>query len=217
MTNSNNNIFILMGNKNDGKTTAANYIDSVLKNPSIIVDPAKEFGKKDYRIKCHTIREVEYYLNNDSWKKALYTANMQLIYRPTLLDTKTDVNLLCQELLNYRNLTIVFDEMDLYADRWLTKKDAIYKLVFLSRNLNHNIIIVSKKPSELAGIIKSMFDYIFVSKLEANNDLEFFKKHGGDDLVRDIKSLDYREFLIIGRREFRQKFKLDSKIAKILQ
>lgn len=216
MTKTNNNLFIFMGTKNDGKTTAGNYLLGLLDKPSIIIDPAREFEKKEYRIFCYSVQEVKYYLNNEEWQKAIKTAKMQIVFRPAHGDSKKQINAICKELMNKKGYAIFFDEMELYADRYLTKKDEIFNIVYLLRNRQHDIIVISKKASELSGLIKDMFDYMFVGNLETKNSLKFFDDLGGAELVEDIKKTSFREFLVIGRRGYRNKFRLDSKIAKIL-
>jgi len=216
MTKTNNDLFILMGNKNDGKTTNASYIIHKLNKPCVVIDPAREFQKKDYRIFCYTIEEFLYYMNNENWQRAIKISKMQIICRPPHGDAKNFVNKICKELMSHENYSILFDEMELYADRYLTKKDEIYNVVYLLRNRQHDIVVVSKKASELSGLIKDMFDYIFVGNLETKNSLNFFKDLGGDELVNMIKKLRFREFLIVGRRGYRDHFKLNNKIAKIL-
>ena len=216
MTQTNNNLYILMGNKNDGKTTVGNYIAHKLNKPTIIIDPAREFSKKDYRIFCYSLNEIKYYLNNDEWQKAIKSANMQIVFRPPHNNVKKSINAVCKELMTHKGYCIFFDEMELYADRYLNKNDEIYNIVYLLRNRQHDIIVVSKKASDLSGLIKDMFDFIFVGNLETKNSLNFFKDLGGEGLVNEIKNTPFREFLVIGRRGYKTRFKLDGRIAKIL-
>ena len=216
MTNTFSELFILLGTMGDGKTTVGNYIVHKLKQPCVIFDPADEFPKNEYRFICHSVSEVLYYLRNKDTLKSIRKANMQIVFKVPLTDTRDKVNEVCKELLTIKGFCIFFDEMELYADRYLNKNHEIFHTIYLLRNKQHNIVCVAKRAAELSPLIKSMFTYIFVGSLEQKIDLNFFRDLGGKELEQDIKKVKFRNFLIIGRRGFRKTFTLNSKIAKIL-
>jgi len=216
MTNTFSNLFILLGTMGDGKTTVGNYIVHKLKKPCVIFDPANEFAKNEYRYICHSVSEVLYYLRNKDILRAIRKANMQIVFKVPLTDTRDKVNAVCKELLKLKGFIIFFDEMELYADRYLNKNHEIFHTIYMLRNKQHDIVAVAKRAAELSPLIKTMFTYMFVGNLEQKIDLNFFLDLGGKELAKEIRKVKFRHFLIIGRRGYKRDFTLNSKIAKIL-
>lgn len=205
-----------MGVKGDGKTTVATALMHQLDQPTVIIDVARQFDACDYRIVTYSIAELKYYLLNPIWSKAFRKGKLQIVFRPGE-KIKKDIERACDVLKKVPNILIYFEEMEIYADNYLNKSSSIFNIVYLMRNRGHTIIVVAKQAAKLSGLIKDMFDYFFLGSLESERSLAFFKDLGGKDLVSKIKATKHQEFLIVGRRAYTKRFKLDHKIARIVK
>jgi hypothetical protein len=206
-----------MGVKGDGKTTVATAIMHKLDQTTVIIDVARQFDANEYRIVTNMISELKYHLLNPIWSEAFRNGRMQIVFRPNDRDIKREVEKACDVLKKVPNILIYFEEMELYADGYLNKNSSIFNIVYLMRNRGHTIIVVAKQAAKLSGLIKDMFDYFFLGSLESERSLAFFKDLGGKDLVSKIKATKLREFLVVGRRGYTQRFKLDHGIARLLK
>lgn len=215
-TKSNKNLFVILGSKGDGKTTIGTYLVHKFDQATVIFDVARQFDKRDYRIFVNSVSQLQYYLNNKEWRKSFYSGSLQLVYRPDTQNLQGDIESACNVLKSVHNITIFFEEMELYADSYLNKKSPIFDICYLMRNRGHTIICVAKQAGKLSNLIKEMGDYFFIGKLRSKSALRFFDEIGGKELTKEIQGTSAGEFLILDRGGVTTPYKLSNKIAKII-
>lgn len=213
-TEGNSNLYIMLGTKGDGKTTIGTYLMHRLNKPSVVFDVAKQFDKRDYRIFCYSVDELKYHLNNKHWRQSFYKGKLQIIYRPKNL--KEDIEEACKILADVHGILIYFEEMELYANQYLTNKSPIFDICYLMRNRRHTVIVVAKQAGKLSGLIKDLGDYFFIGQLRTRSALGFFDDVGGKALTERIKNTRKGDFLILDGDGGVTPFKLSSKIAKLI-
>lgn len=216
-TSTQNNLYLFMGTKGDGKSTNATYLMELLNRPSVVFDVANQYDtSKAYRVVVKGFRGLHYYLTNPKTLKAFKKANMQIIVRFTSsMDKKEEIQECSRLLANYKDFTILFEEMDLYFVFQSSSSNPIYELAYLSRNFNHEVICIFKQASMVHSVLKMNADYIFTSYIEDKNSLKYFEQRS-KELAEQIKKLDEYQFIILGKRGFRRVHKLNKKIAKLI-
>ncbi|QKF82049.1 hypothetical protein [Halarcobacter ebronensis] len=211
-----NNVYLFMGDKGDGKTTNATALMEILNRPTVIFDVAAQFGKNDYRLIANGYQQLYYYLNNPKWLKAIRKANLQIVVRFSKNMNKREEIEKCSQLLwDFKHITIVYEEMDLYFVYQASTQNPIYETLYLSRNREHEVICIYKQATAAHEVIKQNADYIITSNIESANALKFFERRD-KNLPNLIKNLKFREFLIIGKRGYRRVHKLKKSIAQML-
>lgn len=225
-TKTNNTVITIGGRKNDGKSTIANYFMEWFNQPTLIIDVAKQYtNNTPYRIIINGLKELRLYCLNSAYRDGFYKGKLQLIFRTSKEDYEDEISQ-AMKLVNehLHNICIVFEEMELYADRWLTKKSPIYKTLYLSRNNNFNIICIIKEIGDLSKLVKSATDVFFLGQIKDHNAITYFNNRGGKYensntyIFSDkLKKLKFREFLVTDFTTLWNSFKLKQKILTIIK
>ena len=218
MTHGNNLIMTVFGMKNDGKTTLGLYYLEMLNRPSIIIDVTEQFQEdRKYRKIVRGVQALRYELINN--KDLFMKGKFQLIFRPKTSDITKEVEAVIQTVLDeyVEHINIFFDELEIYADNYLTKKSSIYQLYYISRNRKINIIAVVKVIGMVSRLIRAQTDYFAMSQITDNNSRKYFMNESEGKIKEHLRVLGPHEFLVTDLKKYFKKFKLQSHTIKALE
>lgn len=220
MTRTNNFILTIFGVKNDGKTTLGLYYLEKLNKPSIIIDITEQFEPtRKYHKLIKGVAALRYELMNESNLKLFKKGKFQIIFRPLTSDIRKEVEEVVQTILdkNVQHINIFFDEIETYANNRMGEKSSLFKLFYISRNRNINIISVVKVMGMLSPIIKTQTDYFAVSQINELNSEKYFNDRSKGQIKEHLKDMKAHEFLVTDLSKYWRKIKLDPRTIKILE
>lgn len=220
MTQSNNLVLTLFGVKGDGKTTLGLYYLEMLNKASIIIDVTEQFDtNRKYRKLVQGVSALRYELMNKSRLKLFKKGKFQLIFRPSTNDTRKEVEEVIQTVLseNIKDINIFFDEIETYANNKMSEKSSLFKLFYISRNRNINIISVVKLIGMLSPIIKAQTDYFALSQINDNNSERYFIDRSKGKIKEYLKDMKAHEFLVTDLNKYWNTIKLESNTIKVIE
>lgn len=220
MTQGNNLIMTIFGVKGDGKSTLALYYLEMLNKPSIIIDVTEQFQPtRKYAKIVKGVPALRYELMNKANLQLFKKGKFQLIFRPTSNDSSKDIEAVIQTILdeNVQHINILFDELEIYASNRLTKASSIFKLFYISRNRNINIISVVKIMGMLSPLVKAQTDYFALSQINDTNSEKYFNDRTKGEMKEQLKGIKAHEFLVTDLNNFWQRFKLKASTIKVLE
>jgi hypothetical protein len=218
-TDSNNNIYTIAGVKHDGKTTVAVYLMEQLDKPSIIIDRTLQFSENTaYRVIVRGLNELRLYCLNPVYRKSFYKGKLQLIFRTATKERTKEIEKALQLINdNLSNITILFEEMELYADYYLNKNSPIFETLYLSRNNKFDIICVIKEISNLNKLVRNATDYFFLGRIKDPNAKKYFNTRSENQYKDYIKKIEIRKFLITDLTDYWKVFTLNQRVLKIIK
>ena len=122
------------------------------------------------------VNALRYELMNKSNRELFIKGKFQLIFRPQTNNITKEVEDVIQTVLdeNIQHINILFDEIEIYADNYISKNSPIFQLFYISRNRDINIISVVKVVGMLHRIVKLQTDYFMISQIDDTNAEKFF-------------------------------------------
>ena len=189
-----------------------------INKPSIIIDVVEQFeANKSYRVLIKGISNLRQYLSNQHSRKAFYKGKLQIVFRPTQKDFFNEIENVVEMLfLEHKDIFILFDEMETYADRYLTKSSNIYTLFYKSRNRNIDLICVIKQIRNLSDLVRDATDLFFLGNVKSVSAKKYFNERSDNRYKNEIKSLNFREFLVTDLDSYWGRIQLRKTIVNII-
>ena len=218
MTKTQNLMITIGGVKGDGKTLLAVYYMEKINKPTIIIDVARQFtNSRKFRTVVKGVQELKYELNHN--RKSFMKYKTQIVFRPETKDITKEIEEVIEfvDMEEIENICIFFDEIETYATSKITNKSSLYKLFYISRNMNIDIISVVKTFGDLSRLIKGQTDYFAISKMNEINSIKFLDQRSNNKFSPRMKELNKHEFLVTDLNNTWTKIKLDKKIIRIIE
>lgn len=196
-----NKIFSVIGKRGYGKTTLTDKLMISLNKPTIICDPRFQYNS-DQKRRIH-FKSVS---SLNSWLVKHYDAFKYFKFE-LVVNVFPDTFEEFLELVNkMKKITLVIDEVDMFADARLKRDSELYKLIHYGRHHEIDIITTSRRPANIPRDLTSQTDEFYFSRLTEPNDKKYIKDLYGNSYVDIVKSLPKFEFLrCIDEDTFRMK------------
>lgn len=216
MTQGNNLIITFSGIKFDGKSTCALYFVEMNNKPSIIIDIAQQFeDDRKYKKIVHGVQALKYEVLNN---KLFCKSKMQLIFRPFKGNLKKQIEEVVDFIMSssIKNISMLFDEFEVYANNKLNENSSLFTMFYLSRNKNIDLFLVSKIFGMLSPLVKSATDYYALSQIDDENSEKFLNRRSFKRFSKESKDMKQHEFLYTDLKKYWRKHKFKKSTVKII-
>ncbi len=171
-------IELIFGKRGSGKTTLAKRL---VKNYSnlIIIDPLREY------------HGVIFYQLDDIIAYYERHGKFDIVYRP--LDEDESKVFILHKL---GNVSFLIEEIDLYMSANYVNEH-LKALIKYGRHYNSHILGISRRTMEVSKLLTSQANRIWVSRMQENADVDYFKKLGfPEDKLRSLPehTFIYKDF-----------------------
>jgi len=208
-----NKIYTIIGQKGHGKTKLTEVLISLNKKPCIIADPRYQYEQKPYRRFFKNVGHFRKYILNNANRREFYRCSLELVVNGLNRESFEE---LASIVLKMRDISFLVDEIDMFADSRMTNKASFYSLIHYGRHNQIDIFTTSRRSANISRDLTSQTDIIIYTRVKEPNDKKYIANYIGDEFVTVARNLPKFSFLVINEHDEAKVVKISEKVAKLI-